>query len=60
MNFTNTDRLKQEVYYQEHEQVYKHIHVLLKWQVLCQIYKLSDEVNDQITPIRNTIEQEIK
>ena len=57
MNFTNTDRLKQEAYYQEHEQVYKHVneqvedqvHWQVKWLMFIQIIPIQTEIKEKIT-----------
>ena len=58
MNFTNTNRMWfREVYWHMDEQ--EQVNDLMKWQVLCQIYKLSDEVYRQFIPTQTKIEQEI-
>ena len=64
MNFTNTDRVKQEVHH--------HAHEVAKWQLRCQIYleaqkqiigdvsqQVDDPICDQIFPIAKTIKKEI-
>ena len=47
MNFTNIDRMNEEVYH--------HAHVVVKWQLLCQIFMVSIEMRNTIIPMRNTI-----
>ena len=55
MNFTNTDCVKKEVKFYDHKQMYQQVY----WRVIDQIYKLSVEVHEQTTPIRNKIRREI-
>ena len=56
MNFTNTDCVKNCIWYQMDDQVYNQVHDQVNIKVY---YQLDDQVWDQISPIKYKIEQEI-
>ena len=56
MNFTNTDRVEQEIYYHVHGQVYKHVNEQMYKEVNEQLFWL---INVQINPTQTKIKEKI-
>ena len=56
MNFTNTDRVEQEIYYHVHGQVYKHVSEQVDEQGIEQLHWL---INVQINPTQTKIKEKI-
>ena len=59
MNFTNTDRIRKEVYNYAyiHNPLHSQVSDLVDWQVEKQ---MKDQVINQIFPVQNTIKQKIR